>query len=457
MHVVKCPKCQKVLQLNRAMQQAKFRCKSCGEVFVASTSEVAGGGASQGRPAANKSAAAPVNNPARTQVQRVHRPADPQEQAQQGAAFPQQYQQPQYAPPPQYPSPPQYAPPPQYGPPPGGGYYAPPPRQGSKATLIIVIILAVGIVGGIGAGIWFVVSHPTRHFVDAAGVPHEDRMTDAQYNATMAIIAAENKAAKDNNDKIAAAAAEAAAKRAAKLAARDGAAKPSAPGDSTTPGDTTVVKAPAAIAQVLKGDDKIAVQMDAKPRPGGAPGFGHVTGSVTNNYDVMLTEVKLTGQIVKGSDLLQKLEGTINNVPAHTTINFAIPYKDLSDMDDDPAPQAAVVAAGTKADDKTVCWMASDTSVQVQPPEGKYYVLRGTKVRNETGFALKDIRVYVDFYADQVYVGSASGPMEPESQSLGVGKSGSFTIRFDTGDPKVELASPRAVTSYSVRLIGKKS
>jgi hypothetical protein len=219
--------------------------------------------------------------------------------------------------------------------------------------------------------------------------------------------------------------------------------------DNSTASATAEPPAPA----TPQGDEKIQVQSLKVVAGNAVPGSGDVAGEVYNSYDVALTEAVVSIVLMpKDGQPIPLKDVRIRYVPPKSKVPFSVPFEDAGNADE--SAQASGSATGVKADPKTVCWLVSEDCHPGTPEKKVIFVLDG-KVRNDSGGAVKEVRVYADFFiGNGVYKRTEEGTIDNDTKTLGAGKTANFTLRFDTADAR--LASPNVVKTYCVRAIAQK-
>jgi hypothetical protein len=283
----------------------------------------------------------------------------------------------------------------------------------------------IGIVGGAALLVWHFVQHPIPTHTNEYGA----RVADAPPTPEKTPPAAAPK----------------------KPAIIPAPATPAGPADNSTA--STIAEPP--IPAAPQGDDKIQIQSLRVVAGNAVPGSGDVVGEVQNTYAVALTEARVSIVLTpKDGQPIPLKEVRVRYIPPKSKVPFSVSFEDAGNADE--SAQASGSATGIKADEKTVCWLASDVSQPGEPEKKVIYVLNG-KAHNESGGAVNNVRVYADFFlGNGVHKEgmSAEGTIDNDSKTLGAGKTAYFTLTFDTAEAR--LVSPDRVKTYSVRVIAQK-
>jgi len=404
MYAVECPSCRQLLKVKGPLEQAKLKCRYCGEVFIGSSYFVPDDSAS-GRPS-SPGGQAFFSGPSR---------------AAPGGAQPVQ-QKPFVR---------------------SGGqewmvYVA---GAGAVGVIILLILFAhynstVEVTERLENG--QMITHRVSR-TEAAKMKEKEEarrqdIMEAKVRNAMAMEASRNPQA------------NAAAIHSAGGPSPAGRAGPAAGGQAMQPGQ----QAGAGYVQP-KGDPGIKVAVGAKPADAANPEQGFLYGEARNTYAYPLHSLTVVIDVYdNGGNRRGPYSTTIYNVPAQGRAVFSIPYAGISP---DQISRMDPIPSVVKADDaRTVIWEIDQGTCEKEI-EGSAIIVKGYTINNLSE-AVKDVKIYGDFFADDgQHVGKVEGVLDENKSTIGPRNREYFTIRFDAANSGI---MPQVINSYYLRLVGKK-
>ncbi|MFB3892471.1 MAG: hypothetical protein ACE15C_10670 [Phycisphaerae bacterium] len=438
MHTIKCPKCGKTLRMDRAVQNARLKCRSCGQVFVGTSQEVP----------------EPAAPPPRAPVQAAPRAAQPSEPA--GGPIP-FAEQPPYAPPPvarpagastPAPAPRPLAPAPAPAAPIdalgaslGGQHraYAPTKPKRSMAQAVIAIVGLVVILGVVIGLVWLL-GHEHVILTDADGkTVLVDRWVTRQ---------------------------EAARLREEVLAAKEGRTATPAPlptgavprptaagGPTPTPADPGLPK--------YEGDSKIFVELNQEPVSELGSDRGYFVGTVRNKYTCPVSALVITLRYWEPSARQIVPIGqpvTCQNLAPNGVTGFSVAYDGYTAEEAKKIPLTIKVTNVMTQDDRIGFDLPRDDFGGTMSEDGKTFNVSG-KIKNTTPYQLGQMEVYADLFTDDgLYIATVKGELAKGVSDLRPSEPGKrpdwvdFTITYT-----LTSASRPSGSKLYVRVIGSKT
>ena len=415
MHAVRCPNCRRTLRLDKAVQNARLRCRHCGHIFAGTSQEVA--------------------VPARTAEKRPQSP-------------PLQTPPPLMAPPPQSSDPfPSFAsepagPFPQAGPGPAAAPPGPPMAPypvRKRPSVVPLIIVCVGFVAIIGAsiGAYWLATHKQGTIRDTRGNILESGWWTE-----------EERAAKEAEWK----------KRTGGDASLDGAEPapltpttprdvgpgahiaPTPPGPAKPPGPAAAVVDP---NDMVTGDPKLIATAEGNPvTRDETPASGWIVGTVENRYDHPIQVAKIAIYTYDVNDQRRPpFDGLCCFIPPGGTVRFSAKYRGLTKGHIYKIIAKAYSPARAAAN--VVSW-AIPAEQTNRDNQGRSVIITG-RVKNPHGFAVRNLKIHYDVYdAEGVQINETTKSAGKVPEALAAGGEGDFTITF----------SP-SVTGYSIQMVRK--
>ena len=439
MHAVQCPNCTKTLRLKKPVQNARMRCRHCGEVFVGTSQEAPD--PVQAAPAAPK----PLQTPPPLHAAPAAAP-DALVDAQ-GLL--------QNAPLPSGPPAGGYAPP-RAAPGPRGPYDEEQPRyRRRRPSVVPLVICCVALPLIIAVAIYAVwnYNNPVLIEKDSHGnVLSEGRVPRARFER---IIEERKKAEERGPDYV--------PPPQDTLSPGGGPSglSPSPPADPVTPersppeagpGETPGAS-PFPAAAIPDGDKYVLVNVDNQPITlDETPTTGFFVGDIQNKYTAPLTSVSiLLYTHDEAGRARPPIPGQLAFIPAQTTIPFSMPYQGLTVKD-----IGKVIARVTNvrgAAKNAVSWVVPEDRIRMTR-EGNEIVLAVT-LTNPTGAAARNVKVYYDFFDQQGVQVSFGKTRSAQSApgSLAAGAEATFTLRYR---PSIDESSVNLIRNWYLRVWAEK-
>lgn len=394
MYTVTCPECDQVLDVPRPLQDARFRCGACGAVFVASTSPVGGSAAEE--PTEKWSPYDDITSSL----------------ADLPPAQPPTFRRPT----------------------------KPPPPQWVPLAAIGVLVASVMLV----FVLWYFSSHP---YVVVRGPDGREifagRVTRAEADRKRAEAARAGEQARKSHEQPGEG--EAAADNLADELIREmtQAQEDEDEGDANrhrigADGSATEIRA-AGHANIRVTDMRFL---------GGVSGQYTLGGEVRNDNDRALRSLKLLLRYHDGEGMTHFFSPvTLRHIPATGGVRFSLDCGQLQLAD---IRELSAAATGIEVSGGAICLPVDSMDCQLER-RGQLVILTG-KARNDTATAIRETRIYCDFFtARGIHIGSAEGKLD-EGAELRPGKRAWFTVQFDTTDLDV---IPDVVERFVIRIVGR--